>query len=133
VAEVFGRVLAGVAGGEGLDVQDHLLVGEVVVEAVGGEDHEPVLGPELVVPEVGAAADVRRGPDVVHLEHLEERLVPPGLFQVAGSERPRHFQRALHPAVHDAGRVVEVLALDPPHLLMIICIYLFLPPKVLLY
>jgi hypothetical protein len=118
VAEEPGGVLVvGVAGGEGLHPRHHLLVAHVVVQAVGGEDHELVPRAHAVVPEVRPAADVRRRPHVPHPEYLQQSLVPPRLFEVAGSECSRHLQRALHPSVHDAGRVVQVLAPDPSRLL----------------
>lgn len=81
VAEVLGGVLVGVPCGERLHLRHRLLVGEVLEEAVGGEDEKLVTWPETVVPEERTACNVRRGPDVVHPENLQESIVPPGLRQ----------------------------------------------------
>ena len=81
VAEVLGGVLVGVPCDERLHQRHHLFVGEVIVEAIGGEDEELVSWPEAVVPEERLASNVRGGPDVVHLENLQEGIVPPRLQQ----------------------------------------------------
>lgn len=81
--ELADEVLRGVAvrlrGGERLHLVDHLLVGEVLVEPVGGQHQELVLRADAVVAQRRCAADVRVRAHVIDLEGFQKPAVPLGL------------------------------------------------------
>lgn len=87
--EVLGGVALGGRRDEHLHLRDRLLVGEVLVEPVGGQDQEPVPRAQLVVEKGGVARDVRRRPDVVDSEHLQQRVVP---FRLSKKQQPPSAQ-----------------------------------------
>jgi hypothetical protein len=74
--EVLGGVAVGELGSERLHLVDHLLVGEVLVEPVGGEHEELVVRADAVVAQRRGAGDVGVRAHVLDLEHLQQPVVP---------------------------------------------------------
>jgi hypothetical protein len=74
--EVLGGVAVGVLGGERLHLIDHLLVGEVLVEPVGGQHEELVVRADTVVVQRRGAGDARTRAHVLDLEHFQQPVVP---------------------------------------------------------
>ena len=78
--EVLRGVAVGLRGGERLHLVHHLLVGEVLVEPVGGQHQELVLrANDAVVAQRRRAGHVRVRADVVDLEGFQKPAVPLGL------------------------------------------------------
>jgi hypothetical protein len=77
--EVLRGVAVGLRGGERLHLVHHLLVGEELVEPVGGQHQELVLRADAVVAQRRRAGHVRVSADVVDLEGFQKPAVPLGL------------------------------------------------------